>query len=573
MADPRYEYGLTPEEEGQRRGRTSIPTLIKSGIGALIPARREVLKEPQKLETEIDGGAFILHGTPGEYGPREWGMEHMPAWRFLKSVPGAVKEFATNSETRRKVLEGIASLPETIRVQQMAGVDALMQGYEGAYNPETGEESYFDPLLYVGPMAVARGVAPAVSGATLGVLGGPRALTANLEKWHTAKTMEKNGVSPDEIQSETDWIRDADGEWKFEISDAGTTLSPTVMEKLKATEVPEPFAPLLSGESFKVPLNQAFPEAPAAKAYTGGIKQLDNIKDRIRKIQTLLKGETNEARISDLNLELRDLRGLLDDSTHLRGGNKQTVQFENMGPSTIAGADVATQSMFINRNLMDVFPPEGSFAHEFQHLIEGIEKRPGGGNPSNIREKFPDQVNEAQVRITAEIEDRFFSGNHFPSAGKDGVAFGNIDEAIAYNKAQFGDSTFSVRRPSGIPGQEVKSKVTLNDHLGELGTQGDAWLKKELMGVIDESSNIPKRAASLAEFEVYQRLIGEANARTASERLINPHIKLSEDFQQTRRADRFSDRGEPDDYIGRYLPRRSSLPDEDLIISEPDLAM
>ena len=213
MADPRYEYGLTPEEEGQQRGRIDLPTLIKSGIGALTPARREVLEEPQNLETEIDGGAFILHGTPGEYGPREWGMEHMPAWRFLKSVPGAIKEFATNPETRRKVLEGIASLPETIRVQQMAGADALMRGYEGAYDPETRRESYFDPLLYVGPMAVARGLAPAVSGTTLGVLGGPRALTADLEKWHTAKTMERKGASADEIQAETDWKRDDDGLW------------------------------------------------------------------------------------------------------------------------------------------------------------------------------------------------------------------------------------------------------------------------------------------------------------------------------------------------------------------------
>ena len=85
MADPRFEYGLTPEEEGQGPGVTSIPTLIKSGIGAFIPARREVLREPEVRRVDIDGlpGDHLRYDIPGQYGPRKWGMENMPAWRFL----------------------------------------------------------------------------------------------------------------------------------------------------------------------------------------------------------------------------------------------------------------------------------------------------------------------------------------------------------------------------------------------------------------------------------------------------------------------------------------------------------
>jgi len=555
MADPRFEYGLTPEEEGQGPGVTSIPTLIKSGIGAFIPARREVLREPEVRRVDIDGlpGDHLRYDIPGQYGPREWGMEHMPAWRFLKSVPGAVKEFATNPETRRKVLEGIASLPEAIKVQQVSGAEALSRGYAGAYNPETDQESYYDPLLFLGPMAVASRLAP--SGATLGVLGGPRALNANLEKWNTAKNMEKKGVSADDIESETGWKRDADGEWKFEMSDAGTTMSPTVMEKVNILE-----------DDFKVPLKDAFPDAPAAKAYPGGSAQMDNVRERIRKILALRKGETNEDRISELNTELRDLRELIRDSKHLQGGNRQTVEFRR-GMSSIAGMDVSRQAMLISRDHLDRYTPEGSYVHEFQHLIEGIEKRSGGASSSGIRYKYPDEVAEVQGRIERNIREKLLSGNQFPSTGTDGTPFDTIEEMVAFNKEKFGNDFITVRRQSGVVGEEIDTSVKLSDYLDELGTKGDKWLREKIKKT---ESDAQEYAPLAAEFEVYERVLGEANARTASERLLNPDLVEKETFWETRRRDAPN----PNTYSGtpaQFLDIRKDLPDEDLIIGERDI--
>lgn len=293
---------------------------------------------------------------------------------------------------------------------------------------------------------------------------------------------------------------------------------------------------------------------------------MDNVRERIRKILALRKGETNEDRISELNTELRDLRELIRDSKHLQGGNRQTVEFRR-GMSSIAGMDVSRQAMLISRDHLDRYTPEGSYVHEFQHLIEGIEKRSGGASSSGIRYKYPDEVAEVQGRIERNIREKLLSGNQFPSTGTDGTPFDTIEEMVAFNKEKFGNDFITVRRQSGVVGEEIDTSVKLSDYLDELGTKGDKWLREKIKKT---ESDAQEYAPLAAEFEVYERVLGEANARTASERLLNPDLVEKETFWETRRRDAPN----PNTYSGtpaQFLDIRKDLPDEDLIIGERDI--
>jgi hypothetical protein len=63
-----------------------------------------------------------------------------------------------------------------------------------------------------------------------GMFAGVRAKTADFDALDNAKNMEGQGATRDQIWNETGWFKDVDGQWKFEIDDSGSELTPNAME-------------------------------------------------------------------------------------------------------------------------------------------------------------------------------------------------------------------------------------------------------------------------------------------------------------------------------------------------------
>lgn len=119
-------------------------------VSALAPVERDVITAPETTYIE-DMGVRYPVTTKGEYGDPRVGTSAavqgiLDFVQFLKNDPKAAAS---------AIGEGIASIPE----QQFYGGLAMTQGFDAAYNPETGETYTYDPLLIAGPQAVGSNIA------------------------------------------------------------------------------------------------------------------------------------------------------------------------------------------------------------------------------------------------------------------------------------------------------------------------------------------------------------------------------------------------------------------------------
>lgn len=110
-----------------------------------------------------------------------------------------------------KLVRSGFSLPHDV----VAG-DVLMRDAEGHTSPELIERAQDLSGLMGGGSVAGTGMKPADS---LGVFGGARAKTANLEKLELAKKMEGDGYFSSDIWDKTGWFKGTDGGWRFEIPD------------------------------------------------------------------------------------------------------------------------------------------------------------------------------------------------------------------------------------------------------------------------------------------------------------------------------------------------------------------
>lgn len=84
------------------------------------------------------------------------------------------------------------------------------------------------------------------------IFAGRRARTADMDALQRAESMARNGADRDEIWRETGWFQGVDGEWRFEIDDAGSQFKP------EASRSPD--IPLDDGFSH-LALRRAYPDA------------------------------------------------------------------------------------------------------------------------------------------------------------------------------------------------------------------------------------------------------------------------------------------------------------------------
>jgi len=239
---PRYEYGLTPEEE-----RRSVWPLLAKGLGAFMPFRREVLQEPEIKHLPIDG-AYVRDYTSGEYGEREWDFRHMPSQRLWESGVGGLWDLLTNPDTREAALAGIKSLPET-SLEALEGYkqDQLRNygRYDYLYDPETDKEHRPDPLLALyGVSGGLAALAGPKSGPFVGTFGGKVGASRahrlkGLEQATALKEKGKLDLSELWKKKNIGWMGESGKEFPvFEIQDYMGKMPPAIVQSLNRLASP-----------------------------------------------------------------------------------------------------------------------------------------------------------------------------------------------------------------------------------------------------------------------------------------------------------------------------------------------
>jgi hypothetical protein len=180
-----------------------IPDVQEMGIGAqflnmFAPYRSRVV-EPSSTqyiplsELGMDSiqGEVMRKFTPGQYAEPEFGLSYMPA------VQGIASFFSDPVESAKAAGQAIMDIPE----QQMRGAEAMMMGYDFAYDPETGQEFRYDPTMVPATTAVGTAISIAregPGGQVLGIMGG-RFAKDGQGKYETAVKLYKEGKSDQEI--------------------------------------------------------------------------------------------------------------------------------------------------------------------------------------------------------------------------------------------------------------------------------------------------------------------------------------------------------------------------------------
>lgn len=185
MSEVEYEYGL-PDDE-----RLSVVGQMGQ---AFLPFRFPVEKAPvptQRGDEIIDirmdpatGRTYNLYeaipGEPGEYGPAEFGLEFMPAYRAGKAGLEFFGDLIMDPETRERAANVMKNLPSTITKAGREAAEVLSAagaGIETLQSPEDGRliDTAESVLYGPGASSLARLVGGAPEGLVLGVGGGSRA--------------------------------------------------------------------------------------------------------------------------------------------------------------------------------------------------------------------------------------------------------------------------------------------------------------------------------------------------------------------------------------------------------------
>jgi hypothetical protein len=108
---------------------------------------------------------------------------------------------------------------------------------------------------------------------TFGTFGGAKSKTADLTKLKVAQAFEAAGAPPEQIWTQTGWMKGPDGHWRYEIPDNAMTFNPEVMKDLKrgpseyaladAVNHPELFKAYPELENYKFATSSNFPHGTA----------------------------------------------------------------------------------------------------------------------------------------------------------------------------------------------------------------------------------------------------------------------------------------------------------------------
>ena len=357
-----------------------IPDVQEMGIGAqflnmFAPYRSRVV-EPSSTqyiplsELGMDSiqGEVMRKFTPGQYAEPEFGLSYMPA------VQGIASFFSDPVESAKAAGQAIMDIPE----QQMRGAEAMMMGYDFAYDPETGQESRYDPTLI--PATTAVGTAMSIAragpgGQVLGIMAG-RMARSGPSKFSSAKSLLTQGKSDQEIFDQTKSYFDEgifynpSESFRFEIPTQNSTLfglSEVDDKKISVgdnllyhdkkngvfgfkTDVP--IVSLVEGGSYiDIPKGSKIPVLSEILDFPELYKEYPNLAKTpvVRFPGVGSAGYMHDGKIGDYN-----------------------------GP--VIGVGYTNNAKKFQSNLL----------HEVQHAVQHIEQFPKGANPDSILERLQD---------------------------------------------------------------------------------------------------------------------------------------------------------------------------------------
>lgn len=295
MAEPKkqYEYGRTPEKTAP--GVLGFFNLMSGPlVDMFTPSRREVIK-PGKVEYEklddVVGDRYRRKVTPGVYGPEERSLGYMPVVQGARGIYSFLEKMYEDPAFRREVgeslVKGIGTLLDD---QKRAALNMALGGSGRFYDPEQKRVISYDPLLVMGPGAIAGKLFPVKGpGAVVGMFAGRKSATGDKDKLEMAEEMAKKGKSREEIWKKTGWFRyqDRDGnpisDWRYEISD----------KEARAIQRPDLITPtgrlkIVGGKEVKPRVGDLFEHPAVLEAYPGQIRKanhpaLEDWDDVIRK--------------------------------------------------------------------------------------------------------------------------------------------------------------------------------------------------------------------------------------------------------------------------------------------------
>ena len=213
MAEPKkqIEYGLIPEETAP--GVLGFFNLMSGPlVNMFTPSRREVIS-PRKVDYELIPDQaqerYRKVVTPAVYGPEETGLEYMPVVQGARGVYSFLEKMYEDPAFRREVgeslVKGIGTLLDD---QKRAALNMALGGSGRFYDPEQKRVISYDPLLVMGPGAIAGKLFPVKGpGAVVGMFAGRKSATGDKDKLEMAEEMAKKGKGREEIWKKTGWFR------------------------------------------------------------------------------------------------------------------------------------------------------------------------------------------------------------------------------------------------------------------------------------------------------------------------------------------------------------------------------
>lgn len=302
----------------------------------------------------------------------------------LETLSGVVARKASDigsglTKDANDLMSGIIEPFATLGNALMGDME-LEIGSDGAVSP-------MDPRLVDAGAALSGMVGgpgslmPRPSG-SIGVFGGINAKTADTKKLYEATILERQGYAPESIWQSTGWARGADGEWRFEISDAASRYNENALK---------PWAPENASEAREI--RKAFNYADASSRERA---EIDRIVERNLGAATTLEDALDHPALYEAYPDLRNMR--IERTEREDFGGYYDPQ-NNFIAATPRGADVK----HLRGN-------EGHSVtlHEVQHAIQSREGFAHGGSPADPLvaeggQKMIEQLVQRRNQIKREI--------------------------------------------------------------------------------------------------------------------------------------------------------------------------